>query len=107
MSDETRITLPDAETMMSRLQEVSYNPHVVQYFYPLLTKYAGKERVPMGIVMMLQLAIHDYAKNLPMMMVSVLNMDMDNYIDALVLDEDAAAEAKTFWTAVQEKAKAG
>jgi hypothetical protein len=107
MSDETLITLPDAETMMSRLKEVNSESHCVERFYPLLTKEAGQERVPMGIIMMLQLAIHDYTEGMPPMMVAVLNMNMDGYIDALVPDESAAAEAKAHWAEVRAKAKAG
>ena len=107
MSDETLITLPDAETMMARLKEVSDESHCVGRFYPLLTKEAGQERVPMGIVMMLQLAIHDYTEGMPPMMVAVLNMNMERYIDALVLDESAAAETKAHWAEVQAHAKVG
>ncbi len=107
MSAETRITLPDAETIMSRLKAVNDDSHCVQKFYPLLAKNGGQERVPMGIVMMLQLAVHDYTEGMPPMMVAVLNMNMDGYIDALVPDQDAAAEAKAHWAKVQKMAKAG
>ncbi len=107
MSDKTRITLPDAETIMSRLKAVNDSSHCVQKFYPLLAKNGGEERVPMGIVMMLQLAIHDYTEGMPPMVVAVLNMNMERYIDALVPDEAAAAEAKAHWAEVREMAKAG
>jgi len=107
MSDETRITLPDADTMMSRLKEINDDDHQVQGFYPLLTKRAGEERVPVGIVMMLQLAIHDYTEGMPPILAIALQMNMERYIDALVTDESAAAEAKAFWAKVQERSKAG
>lgn len=107
MSNETRITLPDAETMMARLKEVSDESHGVERFYPLLTKYAGEERVPMGIIMMLQLAIHDYTNGMPPMMVGMLNMNMERYIDALIIDESAASEAKAHWAEVRRRARAG
>lgn len=107
MSAETCITLPDAETIMSRLKAVNNDDHCVQKLYPLLAKNASQERVPTGIVMMLQLAIHDYTEGMPPMMVAVLNMNMNRYIDALVPDQVAAAEAKAHWAKVQEVAKAG
>ena len=107
MSEETLITLPDAETMMARLKEVSDEKHYIEKFYPLLTKQAGQERVPIGIVMMLQLTIYEYTKGLPRIIVAMLNMNMERYIDALVLDESAAAQVKAHWAEVQRRARAG
>ncbi len=107
MSDQTRITLADAETIMNRLKAVDDNDHCVEKFYPLLAKNGGRELVPMGIVMMLQLAIYDYTKGMPAIIVHALNMNMDRYIEALVPDESAAAEAKAYWAKVQERAKTG
>ena len=103
MFGETRITLPGAETMMARLKEVNDEPHLVEKFFPRLTEHAGKERVPMGVIMMLQLAIHDYTKGMPAVMVAMLNMDMERYIDALVLDETAASVTKARWAKVLER----
>ena len=107
MPTETCIVLPDAETMMARLKVISDDSHIVQRFYPLLTKNAGEERVPMGIVMMLQLAIYDYCKGMPPMMAAILTVNMEHYINALVPDETAASEVKASWTKVLEKTKAG
>lgn len=107
MSTETRITLPDAETILSRLKAVNDEPHCVDKFYPLLAKDAGQVRVPLGIIMMLQLAIHDYTEGMPPMMTAVLNMNMEEYIDALVLDESASTETKVLWAETLKKVKAG
>lgn len=106
MSSETLITLPDAETIMSRLTAVSDERLCVERLYPALARYAGKVRVPMGIVMMLQLAIADFTEGMPPMMIAVLNMNMNGYIDALVIDETAATEAKAHWAEAQKRAKA-
>ena len=100
MSTETCITLPDTETIMSRLKAVSSDDHCVQKLYPPIAKNGGQERVPMGIIMMLQLAIHDYTEGMSPMMVAVLNMNMNSYIDALVPDQAAAAEVKSHWAKI-------
>ncbi len=98
----TEITLPDAETMMARLKEVTTEPDTVKKFYPLLTKYAGQVRVPEGVVMMLQTAIYEHTADLPITIVVAFNMSMNDYIDALVIDKTAAHEAKAHWTKVRE-----
>jgi hypothetical protein len=96
MSDKT-FNLPSKEEMLERLLKVDNNPHAQQKFYPMLTKHGGKQTMAMGVVLTLQLAIHDYTQGMPAMMVSLLNMRMNDYIEALCPDEEIAAEAKTFF----------
>ncbi len=95
MSDKT-FNLPAKEEMLQRLLKVDDNSHAQEKFYPLLTKHGGEQRVAMGVVLMLQLAIHDYTQGMPAMMMSLLNMRMNDFIDALCPDAEIAAEAKTF-----------
>jgi hypothetical protein len=52
-------TLPNKDEMLARLIAVDDNSHLQQKFYPRLLKNAGTVKVPMGVVMMLTLAIHD------------------------------------------------
>ena len=96
MTDKT-FNLPSKEEMLARLLKVDDNSHAQQKFYPLLTKHGGEQKVAMGVVLMLQLAIHDYTQGMPAMMVSLLNMRMNDFIDALCHDEEIAAEAKAFF----------
>lgn len=96
MVDKT-FTLPSKDEMLQRLLKVDVSSHAQQKFYPLLTKHAGEERVAMGVVLMLQLAIHDYTRGMPAMIVSLLNMRMNDFIDALCPDEEIAAEAKALF----------
>ena len=93
MSDKV-INLPNKDDMLERLKAVDAGSHVVEQFYPILLKNAGQERVAQGVVMMLVLAIHDYAKGLPPMMSTLMMMNAPRYIDALVGDADVAQEAK-------------
>ena len=83
--------------MLQRLLAVDANSHLQQKFYPSLTKHAGEEKVAMGVVLMLQIAIGDYTKDLPRMFASMLNKKMNNFIDALCPDEEIAAEAKALF----------
>lgn len=100
-----RFTLPSKEEMLQRLLNVNDSPHAQQKFYPLLTKYAGQERVAMGVVLMLQLAIHDYCQGMPAMIAMTLNMQMNEFIDALCPDQEVAAEAKAFFEQAMESAE--
>lgn len=104
MSDKT-FNLPSKEEMLQRLLKVDDNSHVQQKFYPLLTKHGGEQRVAMGVVLMLQLAIHDYTQGMPAMIVSLLNMRMNDFIDALCPDEEIAAEAKAFFEQAMASSK--
>lgn len=104
MPDKTFI-LPSREEMLQRLLKVDDNSHLQQKFYPLLAKHCGEQKVAQGVVIMLQLAIHDYTQGLPAMMVSLLNMQMSNFIDALCPDEEIAAEAKAFFGEVRASAR--
>lgn len=106
MSNETIITLPSVETLLTRLMKVNQDSHCVENFYPLLLKNAGQEREPEGIVLLLQLAIYDYTEGMPAIVTAQVNMDMDRYIDALVPDESAANETKACWAAVEKRTKA-
>ena len=90
-------SLPSKEEMLQRLLKVDDNSHAQQKFYPLLTKHAGEQKVAMGVVLILQLAIHDYTHGMPAIIVSLLNMRMNDFIDALCPDEEIAAEAKAFF----------
>jgi hypothetical protein len=91
---EKVITLPEAEEMKRRLLSVDDNSHMQQKFYPILLKQAGQERVGMDVVMMLALAIHDYTEGMPAIMSNMLYMRADEFVDALIEDEDVATEAK-------------
>ncbi len=104
MTDKA-FTLPTADIMHSRLLKVDDEGHLQERFYPKLLKHAGMEKVPMGVVMMLQLAIYDYVKGMPPMMGKYMNMRMPELIDAVCPDEESAKEAKAFFEKVQSQVK--
>ena len=99
MADAT-FTLPERKEMLDKLVAVQDNQHLRQKFYPLLLKDAGEEKVPMGVVMMLQLALYDYTEGMPPVMGKAMNMWMPQYIEALCPTEEAAQEAKAVWEQV-------
>lgn len=96
MSSKT-FNLPTKEEMLIRLLKVDDDQHIQSRFYPLLTKRAGEQKVATGLIVMLQLAIHDYTEGMPAMIGALLNMRMSKYIDALCPDEEIAAEAKALF----------
>lgn len=96
MADKV-FNLPTTDEMLKRLLKVDDNGHLQQKFYPKLLRQAGQQKVPMGVVMMLQLAIHDYTEGMPQVMSATMNMRMPDFIDALCPDEESANEAKAFF----------
>ncbi|MEK7100507.1 MAG: hypothetical protein AAB921_00210 [Patescibacteria group bacterium] len=98
---DKRFTLPSSEEMLQRLLKVDDEPHLRQKFYPLLTQHAGEEKVAEGVVIILQLAIHDCTQGLPAMMALVLDQRMNAFIDALCPDEEVASDAKEFFALAQ------
>jgi hypothetical protein len=100
MNDKV-ITLPDADDMLRRLIEVDDINHLQERFYPLLLRNAGEEKVATGVVMMITLAIHDYSEGMPPMIQGLMFMNMENYLKALIDDEEVLQEAIEFF----EKAK--
>jgi hypothetical protein len=102
---EGLFTLADKEEMLQRLNAVDDNAHFQERFYPKLLRDAGTQKVPMGVIMMLTLAIHDYSKGMPPMIAGMVSMRVPEYIDALIPDPKLAAEAKTLWAQIEESSK--
>ena len=98
------IVLPEREDMLRRLKSVLDEPHAVERFYPLILKDAGRELVGMGVVMMLQLAIADYTAGMPPIMMAVVQMNVDDYITALVDDEEVRGDALAMMRSVRAQA---
>lgn len=90
------------EEMLRRLLEVDDSLGAQKKFYPLLTKRADEQMVAMGVANILQLAILDYTTGMPAMVVSLLNMRIDGFINALCPDAESTAEVKACF----EQAKA-
>ncbi|MFH1314959.1 MAG: hypothetical protein ABIH67_01020 [Candidatus Uhrbacteria bacterium] len=95
----TVITLPDREEMLQRLMQVNDRNHVQQKLYPILLNHAGQEKVAQGIPVMLALAINDYTTGMPAVVAGMVWDYVPAWIDALVDDQDVAAEAKAFFEA--------
>lgn len=81
--EEKLITLPDEAEMLERLKAVSDEPHLVERFYPILLKNAGQEKTPQGVELIVALAIYDYVKDLPPVMSALMNMRMEDFVEAL------------------------
>lgn len=93
MTEDKTFALPCKADMLRRLLEVDDNAYIKERFYPLLIEHAGEKKNAMGVVLMLQLAIHDYTRA----MAVLLDMQMNDYIDALCPDENIAKQSKLFF----------
>lgn len=93
MPELKTIILPERDDMLRRLLEVEDNPHAQQKFYPILLQSAGQQRNGMGVIMMLQMAIHDYTVGMPSVIAVAMQMLVKPYVEALVDDEEVKADA--------------
>lgn len=93
--------LPQKEEMLDRLLAVDSTEYFENRLYPELTRFAGQERAPSGVVLMLQLAIHNYTQDMSIdmsIMAKVqLSLLMEDFIDALCPDAEIATAAKDFY----------
>ena len=91
MPDElTVVTLPDSDELLLRLKAASSEPHRIERLYPIILRNAGRQMYSTGIVIMLQLAFYDYTVDLPPIINIQLQMDIDNYISAILIDNEVA-----------------
>lgn len=98
MSEDQTIILPSSEEIVERLKQVLDDEYMAQKFYPLIAQYGGEQKVAMGVVMMLVLAIEDFMQSgYPAAMRGILYMDVPRFIDALIDDKEVAEEAKMHW----------
>ena len=97
------IILDNADLLLSRLMKVNNDPHLVEKFYPLVTKHALSEKAAIGIVMILNLAIYDYCKGMPSSMYAVMNLMVPRWIDALTEGAPQAFrdEAQAIWLKIR------
>lgn len=105
--DKTLITLPEAEDMLMRLKNAHDEASRVERLYPILAKNGGQEKTPLDIIIMVQLAIIDYTMSLPLLMTKIVQEDMVRYIDAIVVDVQAAAKTKAVWAEIQNNPALG
>lgn len=82
------ITLPDADTMLARLRKVTDSDHVVKGLFPKLTAYAGESKYREGIELLVELAIYDYAQEMPPAVAAVLSFQAPRFVAALAGDDD-------------------
>lgn len=82
--------------MLERLLQVDEDVNFQVHLYPKILKSAGQEKAAMGVVLLLRIAIHEYAGGAPLIEASVL-VRMHEFIDALVIDMGVAEEAKGYF----------
>jgi len=95
--------LPDRDEMLRRLVALDNNSHLVQKFYPKLLKDAGTEKFPLGVVMLLILAIADYTKGMPIQMQGIMEMKVPEIIKCMSPNEEFSGETLAAWEASFKK----
>jgi len=102
-TDLKTIELPDFDEMRRRLETVVHDDHGRQKFVPRLLESAGRQIAGPGVVMMIQLAIHDYVKGMPPIMDAVMQGQVKDLVIALVDDDEAKQDALDMIEQVDKK----
>lgn len=85
--------LPDHDELLRRLVSVDDTSHMINGFYPHITKAAGRELTGMGVVMLLHLAVADYTADFPSAMSAVVLLRLEAFTRAVVTDPTVLADA--------------
>ncbi len=98
------IKLPDdPKEIVERLTKVLDEHNIVEKIYYIIAESAGRELYPQGVVMMFTLAAHDFSLDYGAIAGNVTLRFIPRWIDALIDDKDAAEQAKSFLSGVEEK----
>ena len=106
MADKV-VTLLGRDEMLARLQQtvIGKEGHAREQLLPKILKMAGTDKVPIGIVMGLSLAIEEYVDGMPVFIRHFIYMNQfEDLIDAVTDDEVARLEAKDSYKEVQKMA---
>ena len=97
-------TLPDGATMLQKLNAITQAPQLQEHFYPLLLEHAGQQKNATGVVMLLRLAVCDFAQKLPkgnprehQVIMTTLDMLLPSFIRILCPDPQIAQAADDFY----------
>lgn len=100
---ETRpaLKLPNEEKIMDRLLTIGGTADLEERFYPLLTKYAGKEATMQNVKDWLAGAIGEYVATLPVNarpgIRRLMYKNAGRFIDAIVEEKTTASEIKDYF----------
>lgn len=89
--DGQLVTIGNADTITQGLVKMDDNPHLQQKLYPKLTKEAGNQKYPLGVLLLIELALSDYCQGLPGMMATLMQQKVPAIIKALIPDETEQA----------------
>lgn len=94
MTELATTTLPEGDEMMRRLIAVNDTSHLIEQFYPQVMKMARRKLNGPGIVTGLHLALYEYVKGLPSVVVASMMLSLSSYVDALVDDPQVKEDAR-------------
>jgi hypothetical protein len=91
------VTLPNAEEIVRRLSSVDADPYTIQNFYPLIAQHANQEKNGFGLVVMIELAIHEVTKGMPAIVGKLMSRQLPRFIKALTDDQEVIADAMNMY----------
>jgi len=104
MPEDKRITLPDEDELLRRLEGVGLEGPYTKDLFPYIASNGGREMRAEGVPLMLVLSIHNYVEDLD------VSPDLSNtgqrvfhalllprLIDAIIDDEELAERAKKLY----------
>jgi hypothetical protein len=96
---ETLIIVPPADELLSRLHNVNPSPDLMTGFYPLIARWGGTRKPPLGVVNMVIFAIEEYAGRggSGSGLVLQLQSQVPDFIRAIVPDATHARECLAQW----------
>lgn len=99
MTDQPRITLPDAASLTELLARWdSTNTHYMEQLYPAICYHlANRTETPQSIVMALALAIGDYTRSMPKVIDTALVQQIGDIIEAITPEGVFREEALKKW----------
>ena len=93
--------LRDAETMLACLVKVDGNSHYREAFYPILTKQASRQLNGMGVIICVQMAIVEYAADLPPEITTTMQLQVLDFAEAIMTDNEVVRDARKFFDEVE------
>jgi hypothetical protein len=104
MDELKAVVLPTSQAIMQRLTAL-FDDELARRIYAKVAKRGGQEIYGSGLVLAFTLALEDECKGYPPVMRNLVWLWIPKWVEALIDDPEALAQAKAFWEEVDQKFK--